>query len=165
MAGHILSACLISDIRQEVLGRGQVAGCAGAGIGRRGGSLQAVGSRHGIAGVRHAAVPGGHSRRGSGRAEFARCPGRTERGWLRSPKCIMPRTSAVGVHSSQTCSMASCSSKKKEAPARSLGRGVRRLHEPCPEQGNVRAHIRDGKPEWRQGHSVPKKGLGTPSYG
>ena len=37
MAGHILSACLISDIRQEVLGRGQVAGCAGAGIGRRGG--------------------------------------------------------------------------------------------------------------------------------
>ena len=39
----------------------------------------------------------------------------------------MPRTSAVGVHSSQTRSMASCSSKKKEAPASSLGRGVRKL--------------------------------------
>ena len=72
----------------------------------------------------------------------------------------MPRTSAVGVHSSQTRSMASCSSKKKEAPARSLGRGVRRLHEPCPEQGNVRAHIRDGKPEWRQGHSCRKRASG-----
>ena len=34
------------------------------------------------------------------------------------------------------------------------------VHEPRLSK-NVRAHIRDGKPEWRQGHSVPKKGLGT----
>lgn len=52
---------------------------------------------------------------------------------LRSASCRARQPS--GVHSSQTCSMASCSSKKKEAPASSLGRGVRRLHEPRPEQG------------------------------
>ena len=81
----------------------------------------------------------------------------------RSASCRARQPSASTLP--MTRSMASCSSKKKEAPASSLGRGVRRLHEPRPEQGNVRAHIRDGKPEWRQGHSVPKKGLGTPSYG
>lgn len=46
------------------MGRGQVAGCAGAGIGRRGGLPLGRGSRHGIADVSpqkrlNGAAPGG----------------------------------------------------------------------------------------------------------
>lgn len=76
----------------------------------------------------------------------------------RSASCRARQPSASTLP--MTRSMASCSSKKKEAPASSLGRGVRRQHEPRPEQGNVRAHIRDGKPEWRQGHSCRKRASG-----
>ena len=148
------------------MGRGQVAGCAGAGIGRRGGPPfrpWGVGM-----GLRVYAMPpflGGTPAVGpDGRSLPAVRGGQRGAGCdRRSASCRARQPSASTLP--MTRSMASCSSKKKEAPASSLGRGVRRLHEPRPEQGNVRAHIRDGKPEWRQGHSVPKKGLGTPSYG